>query len=363
MSDSETLKRELKQSVATGINYIQDDLTASFDKHLTDIIIPTLTDLLKAKSDEIQQQHSLVNAPKDEHGIHGYFIHYTSVNTIFSMIQTQAHEVSRSRTNTKVAQPNDSSPQPEHRENTHHSGGSLRLYDSAHFNDPDEGNYFANQLLDSPQYDWLKQDTSTHAYIASFIIPKDKHRPEDARDNLVFWRTYGREGEGCSLQLNIDQTKLSRVSYDKDELQNTIDVLQPVVEILTPISHKSDSRIKQRLRETFWRSLGRIKYLYKSVAYEYEQECRYIIPALDIDDDEVSFEYKYEGDSTGQLRHYCETDDLAIPDILGSGCSITIGPCVSDKDDLKASLDTLLKRADMSSGRSVFTSGISYRRT
>ena len=271
------------------------------------------------------------------------------------MIQAQAHEVSRSRTNADFYQLD----APEH---THHRGGSLRLYDSAHFNDPDEGNYLLDQLLDSPQYHWLKQDTSTHAYIASFIIPKDNDRPEDARDNLVFWRTYGREGEGCSLQLRIDPTKLSRVSYDKDELENTIEVLQPILDILTPISHINDLNTKRRIRETFWKSLGRIKYLYKSVAYEYEQECRYIIPALDIDDDEISFEYKYEGGSTGQLRHYCENDDLAIADILASGCSVTIGPCISDKGDLQASLEILLNRAGMFGPR-VFTSGISYRRT
>ena len=353
MNNSPTLMRELRQSVAAGASYIKDDLTASFRKHSTDTIIPALNAVLKALSGEIQQQHSLVT--KDESDIPEYFIHYTSVNTIVAIIQAQVDEASRSGHDAETSQPKDA-------RNLKPRGGLLRLYDSAHFNDPDEGNYLANQLLNTPRYDWLKQSTTTHAYISSFIIPNDNSKPEDARDNLVFWRTYGREGEGCSLQLRVDPTKLSRVSYNKDELQNTIERLRPIADILTPISLNAPSDIQQEIRDVFWKALGRIKYLYKSEAYEYEQECRYIIPASDIEDDSISFEYKYEGGSTGQLRHYCENRDLDIARILATGCSITIGPCISDEKDLKASLKILLNRAEMS-GPKVFTSGISYRKT
>ena len=342
MNNPEQIER-LRTSVAEGLEYLTSGLDASFRRHASDAIFPILSEVLKALCSDIEQFHVFTDTALDGTKAPEFVIHYTTVATLVSMLQAQAER----RTHGDI---------PDEKQGKR--GTSLHLYDSAHFNDPDDGNYLGRHLSQSEKHDWLMPSTRTHAYIASFIIP-DKD-PDSASDNLVFWRTYGREGEGCSLKLRTPTAHVRRVLYTSEELGRTEELLYPVLDVLEPLVDHDDSWTKQVLREAFWASLGRIRFLYKSQAYDYERECRFVIPTTEISDDQTSFEYKYDGGSSGRLRHYLEHEALEVTEILGSGSSITVGPCVADKEDLMQSLEILKGRAGL--GATVKCSRISYRR-
>ena len=326
-----------------GLSYLTSGLDASFQRYASDAIIPTLSTVLKELCSEIEQSHGVTDTALDRTQTPEYVIHYTTVATVVSMLQGQAIK----RRYGKI-------PDKEQGQ----WGTSLRLYDSAHFNDPDDGNYLGRHISQSGKHDWLMPSTRTHAYIASFIIPDDD--PDSASDNLVFWRTYGREGEGCSLKLRTPTAHVRRVLYTSEELGRTEELLYPVLDVLGPLIDTGDPKITQVLRETFWTSLGRVRFLHKSPAYRYERECRFVILSTETSGDQISFDYKYDGGSSGRLRHYCEHEALEVEKILGSGSSITIGPCVTDKEDLEQSLEILKERAGL--GATITTSKISYRR-
>ena len=163
------------------------------------------------------------------------------------------------------------------------------------------------------------------------------------------------------MKLRTPTEHVRRVLYTSEELERTEKLLYPVLEILDPLVAPDDPWTKQVLRDAFWASLGRIRFLYKSPAYEYERECRFVIATTEISDDRISFDYIYDGGSSGRLRHYCEEEALRVTKILGSGSSITIGPCVADKEDLQQSLEILKERAGL--GATIKPSKISYRRT
>lgn len=321
---------DLEASVRQGLIYMADGLSASCRQHMHEELVPVLSAVLDDLCSAIEQFHILsdTGAPDSNPA---YVIHYTSVAAVVSMLQAQAGLA---------------------------SGNTLRLYDSAHFNDPDDGNRLVRHLIQSRRFDWLRPGTKTPAYVASFMIPD--YDPDLASDNLVFWRTYGREGEGCSLKLRTPSEHVRRVLYTREELERTSNLLCPVLDILDAFMNAAETSITQMVREVIWGSLGRIWYLYKSPAYQYERECRFVIPRTEIADDRILFDYRHEGPSSGRLRHYCEDAALSLPAILGSGSSITIGPAVADRDDLKQSLELLKKRAGI--GAEVRCSEISYRR-
>ena len=83
---------------------------------MSEIVYPELSDVLKNLLDKIENRHRL---EEYEGGKKIRVIHYTSISTLVSMLQNASVD-GRS--------------------------ASLRLYDSAHFNDPDEGKYFYRNL-------------------------------------------------------------------------------------------------------------------------------------------------------------------------------------------------------------------------
>ena len=211
MNNPEHIER-LRTSVAEGLDYLTSGLDASFKRYVSDTIIPILSEVLKELCSEIEQFHIFTDTALDCKQPPEYVIHYTTVATVVSMLQAQA-----------IKRKHGDIPDKEQGQ----QGTSLRLYDSAHFNDPDDGTYLGRHLSQSGQHDWVIPSTRTHAYIASFIIPDDD--PDSASDDLVFWRTYGRDGEGCSLKLRTPTAHVRRVLYTAEELGCTERLLCPVL--------------------------------------------------------------------------------------------------------------------------------------
>jgi len=346
----EALER-LDAHVETGLRYFHDSHKSSLRQHARHEILPQLETILTNLHENLIRNHMFID--EDEADTTPEFVfHYTSIGTLVSMLQAEARRKShraaaiqsdQSKTVTNIVAPG--------------LDASLRLYDSAHFNDPDDGNYLARHLNPSSVRRWLSPSTTTHAYVASFIVPDDPDNPDEASDNLVFWRTYGQEGEGCSLKLRTPKANVWRVLYNRNELVNTVEILTPVLECVAPLFDDDYPWLNDDLARAIWKSLGILQYLYKSRAYRYENECRIVVPASEILSDTVEYEFDQD---TGHLRHYCVNEALEISKILSSGSSITIGPCVSDKDDLCRSLDRLKIRAGLD-GTKIKTSEISYR--
>lgn len=187
-------------------------------------------------------------------------------------------------------------------------------------------------------------------------------------DNLVFWRTYGREGEGCSLKLQIPRDRLRKVLYGDCEVNSTWKDLGPVLDDLYPALYPLVNINEQVLKETIqktlaeatWKSLARLRYLYKSKAYEYEGECRFVIPELDVDKDKICFEYQEQNNSP-RIRHYFEDDALKVENILTTGSLITLGPCVPHPYNMSYYIKSLLTKAELP-GPAIKTSEIPYRK-
>ena len=255
----------------------------------------------------------------------------------------------------------------------------MRLYDSIHFNDPGEGNYLIHNLFPPNNdesnylvrnqnplqtYGWSDPPHADHPYIASFIISNSDDK-EDMSDNLVFWRTYGKEGEGCSLKLRIPSCRLRKVFYGIDEMECTKQILRPVLDSLSPLTSITDQLIKENIREKladiFSESFEEIRYLYKSEAYKHERECRFIIHKSDIDENRICFEYQEQNNSP-RIRHYYEDEALAIEKILTSGSAVTLGPRVPYRPDVSNCLKIMRDRAGLEHRLEIKTSKISYRK-
>ena len=265
-------------------------------------------------------------------------VHYTSVGTVIKMF----------------------------RDYSENKASYLRLYDTFHFNDPDEGRYLKLEKSD------LKKTTSPCAYATSFVVPRDAKEIEAARDNLVFWRTYGREGAGCSLTIKIPAHRLYQVRYGetKTAVEAVASIKRKIMDALSPIMNLDESGPKEQdipalLREATAVAMREeaeaVLYLHKSKAYNYENEARVVKTVRSIKEErkrDIVFDYE---SSKNKTRHYYEDDDLSVENLLVTGSIITLGPCVSFKENMAYCLEHLKEKSGLI-GPEVRQSEVSYRR-
>ena len=250
----------------------------------------------------------------------------------------------------------------------------LRMYDTLHSNDPDEGKYLLERI--APIVREELGDISPCAYVTSFISPKPESEMGDdvdrVRDNLVFWRTYGNDGAGCSLTVRIPAGRLFKVSYGQKDAEsaarNIQGVLASVKGALNPVLGIPDedanvqsikANLLGRLTSELVASDPTIFYLHKSGAYEYEREVRAIGTVPIIGRDQIEFEYS---DDSGEIdvRHYYERDDLCATNLLTSHSVITIGPSVQNRESVAYYLEYLKRKSNLLGPR-IVQSQVSYR--
>ena len=299
-------------------------------------ILPLLRGALADILPDIKRRHE-VHPDRTNHRAAG--IHYTTIGVLMQMLQCQQRP----------------------------TRATLRLHDSMHLNDPDEGNYLPRRISGESQFAWLgdrrqllQQDeiggtVDEIAYIASFVAG------DAASDNLVFWRTYGREGKGCSILCSVEAMYLQQVLYGED-IRQTIELLRPVLDSITPIVAVNDESIRDLLAATVWSSLRGILYLYKSTAYAYEHERRYVLPSSEVDPADIYYKYQDTPFGMPRIRHYLERPELSINDLLPSGSLITIGPCVPQPNHVRRRLSIIARRA-LEGQPEIRLSEISYRQT
>ena len=211
-----------------------------------------------------------------------HLVHYTTLETLTSMLGVveAAHE--KYRLATPVAK--------EVAEERGGSVGYLRLYDTFSSNDPNEGAFFVNSANAKGSFRrrynavWsLFEDRSASpAYQTSLTYVGDTVEA----DNLVFWRTYGKEGTGCALAFPMTcfdgQANLFRIRYGEGEVATCLDTLSELLEEYGKIPGAPDFSSMSRISELpkpLVSVLSPLVYLYKSEAYEYEKEVRISVVA------------------------------------------------------------------------------------
>lgn len=299
---------------------------------LTETVAPLVDDLFHAKFVEVDQLHNL---RKDVREV----IHYTSLGMLLSVLVDKVEG----------------------------RDAFLRMGDSFHLNDPEEGQYLARRIEETYGHGWFEGKNDLHAYIASFIIPDDK---EDQRlrdeDDLRYWRSYGNEGKGCSIRFPVRDIPFRRVLYGQEKATRALEALDltSIWNVLQPLTAGRDERVNSAIRdilsERIRRNITRILYLYKDDAYEYEQECRMVKAALEVDEGDIRFEPLDEAASPHSIRHYYQDSALSIENILVTRSLITIGPLVPRPRNVMYYISTLLERAGLS-GPKLKASRIPYQ--
>lgn len=237
----------------------------------------------------------------------------------------------------------------------------LRLYDIIHQNDPTEGVYFDKQFKFPAQHHWANsvcRQPRRNAYIVSFLLPDNRDKSQD----LIFWRTYGRNCKGCALTLLVPAKELRRVYYGDTYLDKVSRKLTPVLDVLKPLA-EGESSFKTILSTAIWDSLETVRYLHKNEAYGYESECRAVVPESSIrEDNKVKLEFKTYQDDITFIRHYYEHESFQIDNLLGSGTKITLGAAIPHIDNIQSCVQKLL-RAHQLYGPSIEISKVLHNRT
>ena len=277
------------------------------------MILPELATAVQSIGSRIEDRHRI---PTVADNVTTWVTHYTSLSAVTSMLRELAD-----------------GQEP-----------VLRLYDTSHCNDPDEGNHLVRELSSNDGYSWLARESSVgHAYITSFVRGKDDI---DMSDDLVFWRTYGKDGKGCSLTVAVRADLLRQVFYSDSAIEKTRQMILPVLDAVAPLA-RADESCAKLISSAIWQHLEGIRYLYKNVAYHNENEHRIAIPAAssDIEPDHIQFQ-PYEADGPlVEVRHYYEIDGLALRQILSSGSKLMLGPAVNDSYSVCLYLNDLKRRA------------------
>ncbi len=239
-----------------------------------------------------------------------YLAHYTSMETIYSILKPQIEQ----------------------------QMSGLRLSDASYSNDPSEGNYLKDNLIKN--YPWLKDSgQDTDAFVCSFVSGEDSN----IGDKITYWQSYGKDGLGCSLQLSQKTDlleKLDPVLYE-DDFEHLIAYFKDYFELggLLHSQFSSDTD-KKYFALRFWKAFDKIKFLYKHKGYEYEKEYRFIKTSSD--SEEIKEDFK---NTPPYLRRYIFDEQLSSKKILTSGSKITIGPRVMNSSRLRKYLKNLAKQS------------------
>ena len=255
----------------------------------------------------------------------------------------------------------------------------LWLTDTVYSNDPGEGRFLLSNI--EKGYPVVFSERSPSVYVTSFI---NSRRDSRTQDDLIFWREYGREGQGCSIKVqspsflstdrqpDVDDQNYLRVHpvvYQKskvDQLANKIEevlkTIKSLLEFNWPAISVQKNDVLDRIKNEFWDSLGPLPYLYKSDAYQHERELR-VIMCADNDirrKEDIKFSWSAtNGDM--KIRRYVKHPALSAKSIIKSGTKITIGPTVQHPGHVLACIIDLLAQKNMH-GVDVERSMIDYRR-
>ena len=220
--------------------------------------------------------------------------------------------------------------------------------------------YFDRWSSGLSQYSWLDVSSSTPVYFTSFVISDSKEKNKPYRDDLVYWRTYGDDARGCSIELFSASRDLQRVLYGKHNVEVTAQLLEEFLNRITPLVELPPP-IGQGLADLAAEAINSIRYLYKSEEYQYENECRLVVLKDRENLANIHFDYRQAHGGSTSVRHYCYDGRLEMRGILeATGTSITIGPAAPSQDALERTIHVALEKLGIY-GAAVMRSEIGYR--
>ncbi len=292
-----------------------------------------------------------------------HLVHYTTLGCLRSMLGT----VEVADTKYRLAARSSTVAPDTHDD----SVGYLRLYDTFSSNDPNEGAFFVSSADGSGVFRqkyravWrLFEDRSASpAYQTSMTYVRNVSEADD----LMFWRTYGREGTGCALALPIvclaSHQNLFKVTYGTAAAVSCLHTLSGLLAEYSAIPGAPDLSTVRRpadLPSPLVSALSPLVYLHKSEAYEYEKEVRIVIPFSDL----RSGLY-LQGSSLTTIpprwRHFAELPSLSVQTLFVTESRILLGPTVQSAANVRFVLQKLLL-AHRLYGPKVEKSTIAYRR-
>lgn len=291
-----------------------------------------------------------------------HLVHYTTLEALISMLGVSTLDGEAY----VLASPGTSNGAERER-----ARGFLRLYDTFSANDPNEGTFFVTSADPTEGFRqeypaiWrlLEDRSAAPAYQTSLTQVR---KPEEA-DDLVSWRTYGREGAGCALVFPVERflglDNLFRVRYGECAAEECLAKVREALDAYSrEVPEAPDfARMTQihQLPSPIASALSPLVYLYKSDHYEYEREARVVVPFSDLENG-VLLQRRSAANSSGAWRHFAQLPELKIPELLVSGSEIVFGPSVDVSANVKFVLTTLLRQRGLY-GPKVTRSRISYR--
>lgn len=248
----------------------------------------------------------------------------------------------------------------------------FRMYNYELANDPEEGD------IKPPIWEKL-EEKSNHLFSPYELESNDKkNRVEstygcsfstnrvDVEDDLMLWRLYGGDGNGCALKLGTRPSGIYRVRYIKrgqknDEISKDKD-LNNRLECLLQSADTAINGVPISSRDKVGRSIARAVnqilegyfHLVKNDAYKHEQEWRII----EVNPDKTDVRFSVDKDRT--VRRYIEGPKMK--ELLSTGSNITLGPRVANKNAASDYIEYLLRQRGMNYTK-VSISTKKYRRS
>ena len=268
----------------------------------------------------------------------------------------------------------------------HDGEAYLRMYSASGFNDPNEGKLFTSVAKEKSQTleSFLPEDRESDrnpAFVASFIrvdqFNGEQSQTVDPADDLLFWRIYGREGTGCSLQLSLASVagEIREVTYGEIATANSIESIEIALDAVSVVADRVTSIATHNgllhgnvldpnriIDNQVQPELKKVRYLYKDLTYRFEKECRLVETPESVEEKGIRPEFDYSGTrGTAVVKKYIDHPSLKLTgDILRSETKITLGPLVPNPVYAKEYIERLLQEARFY-GPQVRISEIPYR--
>ena len=279
-------------------------------------IVPAVADLLHTI---VGHRHALTESEER-------VVHYTSVPSLFSMFDEKR----------------------------------VRLYDSDNSNDPNEGQYFDKHAPFLSEHSWLATPSRMPAYLASFVISDSNDNDRPYHDHLVYWRTYGDAGRGCSIEFFSKSRGLQKVLYGEHQVELTTGLLEEFLNRVAPLVILP-SPIGPRIADLVAEAFNSIRYLYKSEDYKYENECRLVVLRHQKKLGNIHFDYNRTHGGSTPVRHYCFDNRLKLKGMLNdTGTTVTVGPAAPCPETLERTMRVAIEKLGIY-GAAVKRSRIDYR--
>ena len=277
---------------------------------------------------------SLVRSPYalDEHK--RFLVHYTTIDALFSLLSCSLEPNAYFKLSS-IGSFAETDGRP----------SFLRLYDTFHSNDPNEGRLLVGPIgrahrfsTEHPElWELLNDRSKLPAYVTSF---RGICEIEQA-DDLVFWRTYGREGKGCALvfpkSFIDDHTPVLSVQYGEESINSSLEHLSTIFDGLSSATSIQKHGLIYSTGEVpkyVSSALSPIPYLHKSKDFRFENEVRVVVPYVDLFPNALSCHHVPDSASGSKLRHFAHLPELDILNLLRTDSVLYLGPAVPSKKNL-----------------------------